>query len=92
MLASTDPPAQLVELREPVTLGVLDQHHGRVWNINADLDHCRCDEHVDLAGFEAAHRFGLLRGGHLPVDQRDVEVLKLFDAESLELGGRCASR
>ena len=47
--AAADAAAELVELREPEAVGVLDDHHGRVRHVDADLDHGRRDEHVDLA-------------------------------------------
>ena len=49
VLAAADPPAQLVQLRDPVALGGLDHHHGRVRHVDADLDHARRDEHVGVA-------------------------------------------
>src|SRR5579875_571728 len=33
VLAATDPPAELMQLGDPVALGVLDEHHGRVGDI-----------------------------------------------------------
>ena len=39
VLAAADPPAQLVELAEAVAVGVLDHHHGRVGDVDPDLDH-----------------------------------------------------
>ena len=40
---AADPPAQLMELREPEALGVLDEHHRRVRHVDPDLDHGRRD-------------------------------------------------
>ena len=42
-------PAQLVQLRDPVAIGVLDQHHGRVGDVDPDLDHRGGHEHVGAA-------------------------------------------
>src|SRR5262249_41033208 len=39
--AAPDATAQLVELREAQPLRVLDDHHGRRGNVDADLDHRR---------------------------------------------------
>ena len=47
--AAPDPAAQLVELREAEAVGFLHDHHGRVRDVDADLDHGRRDEHVELA-------------------------------------------
>ena len=47
--AAADAAAQLVQLREPEAVGLLDDHHRRVRDVDADLDHRRRDEHVELA-------------------------------------------
>ena len=60
VLAAADATAQLVKLGEPVALGALDQHHGGVGDVDADLDHGGRDEHVELAAGESLHRLGLL--------------------------------
>ena len=52
--APADPAPQLVELRDAEAVGVEDHHHRRVGHVDADLDHGRRDEHVELAGAEAA--------------------------------------
>ena len=53
--AAPDAAAELVELREAEAVGVLDDHHRRVRHVDADLDHGRGDEHVELAGAERGH-------------------------------------
>ena len=60
VLAAADPAAQLMQLRDPVALGVLDEHHGRVRHVDPDLDHRRRDEHVGAARRERRHRLLLL--------------------------------
>ena len=55
MPAAADAPAELVELRQAEALGVLDDDHRRVGDVDADLDHRGRDEDVELAGLEAAH-------------------------------------
>ena len=47
--AAADAPAQLMQLREAEALGVLDHHQRRVRHVDADLDHGRRHQHVDLA-------------------------------------------
>ena len=47
--AAADAAAQLVELREAEAVGLLDDHDRRVRDVDADLDHRRRDEHVELA-------------------------------------------
>ncbi len=88
--AAPDPPAQLVQLRDPVAVGVLDQHHGGVRDVDPDLDHRGGDEHVGLARGERRHRLLLLRRAQLPVQQHDPEVAQLAGAQALELGRRRA--
>ena len=44
--AAADAPAQLMELREPEALGVLDHHQRRVGHVDADFDHRGRDQHV----------------------------------------------
>ena len=75
VLAAADPAAELVQLRDPVAIGVLDEHHGRVRDVDADLDHRRGDQHVGAAGGERRHRLLLLARAHLAVQEHDVEVL-----------------
>ena len=73
VLAATDPAAQLVELGEPEALGALDHHHGRVGDVDPDLDHGRRHQDVGLAGGEGLHRRAFCVRGHLAVEQADVE-------------------
>ena len=47
-----DPAAQLVELGEAEAVGLLHDHDRRVRDVDADLDHGRRDEHVELALLE----------------------------------------
>ena len=47
--AAADAAAQLVQLGEPEAVGLLDDHDRRVRDVDADLDHGRRDEHVELA-------------------------------------------
>ena len=89
VLAAAHAAAELVELREAVALGPLDDHHRRVRHVDPDLDHAGRDEHVGGAGGEPLHRPRLLARGHLPVQQLDLEVPQLAGGEPLRLlGGR----
>ena len=51
----SDPAAELVELGEAEPIGALDDHDGRLGNVDADLDDRRADEHVELAVPEPRH-------------------------------------
>ncbi len=46
---ASNPAAQLVQLRKPETLGMLDNHYRGVGNIYADFDHCRRNENAQFA-------------------------------------------
>src|SRR5262249_34721761 len=58
--SAADAPAQLVQLREPHALGALDDEHGRLGHVDADLDHGRRDEQPRLAALEALEPRGAL--------------------------------
>ena len=75
MRATADASAQLVQLRDPELLGVLDQHHGRVGDIDPHLDHGRRDEHVGPPRRERRHRLLLLARAHPAVQQRQLVTL-----------------
>ena len=68
------PAAELMELREPEALGVLDEHHARVRHVDADLDDGRGDEHVHLPRREGGHRRVPLVGPLLAVDDADAQL------------------
>ena len=72
--AAPDAAAQLMQLRETEALGMLDEHHRRVGDVDPDLDHRRGDEDVDLAVAEAAHDRVALVGGNAAVQQRDAAL------------------
>ena len=76
MLAAAHSPAELVQLRQPESLGVLDDHHRGVRHIDADLDDRRRDEHVHVAAREGRHHAILLVGLQAPVQQRHLEFRK----------------
>ena len=59
-LAAPDAAPELMERREPKTLRVLDDHAGRVRDVDADLDDARRDEHLDGAGAKIGHDAPLL--------------------------------
>ena len=87
---AADPPAELVQLRDAVALGALDEHHRRVRDVDPHLDHRRGHEHVRAARRERGHRLLLLARLHLPVQEHDAEVAQLGRAQPLVLRGRRA--
>ena len=86
--AAPDAAAQLVELGEAEPVGALDDHHRRRRHVDADLDHGRADEDVELAVAEAGH-LGVALGGLEPaVDHPDPErVEQRGQPDRLALGG-----
>ncbi len=88
MLAAPDPATQLMQLGDAEALGVLDQHHGRVGHVDADLDHGRGDEHLRTPGGECRHRLLLLGRAHAAVQQRELVALELCLGKTLELRTR----
>ena len=82
--APADPAAQLVELGDAEAIGVEDHHHRGVRDVDADLDHRRGDEHVELAGAEATHHVVLLAGLHPPVEEAEAQPAQLVLGEAGE--------
>ena len=68
------PTAQLVELREPEPLGVLDDHEARPRHIHAHLDHGGGDQQIDLACLEARHQRRALATGLASVHQPHAQL------------------
>ena len=83
MLAAPDATAQLVQLGDAEALGVLDEHYGRVGDVDADLDDGRGDEHVGFAGGERGHRLLLLARSHAAVQQHEPVAAQLALAQPL---------
>jgi hypothetical protein len=83
-----------VELGQPEAVGLLDDHHGRVWDVDADLDHGRGDEHVQLLRLEPPHQLAAVDGLQAPVQAADAEAAELAPLEPLGLllGGACTRR
>ena len=50
--ATTDPPAQLVQLGQSELLGIFDEHECGLRHINAHLDDRSGDQSLDSAGAE----------------------------------------
>jgi hypothetical protein len=55
MLTPPDAAPQLMQLRQPETLGVLDQHDGGIGHIDPDLDHRRGQQDLDFSGAKIGH-------------------------------------
>ena len=77
-------PAELVELRQAEPLGVLDDHHAGVRDVDPDLDDGGRHEHVHLAGREGGHRRVARVRALLAVDEADAQRRQPL-AQSLRL-------
>ena len=66
-----------MELGQPETVGMLDDHQIRIENVDADLDDRGGDKKLNLAVSERRHGRGLLAGRHAPVQKADGEVREL---------------
>ena len=73
--ATTDASSELMQLRDAEPARVEHHHHGRVRNVDADLDHGRCDEHVDLTRSERLEDRRLLRRGEASVQAARAAAL-----------------
>src|SRR5579885_2779691 len=89
LAAAPDAAAQLVQLREPEAVGFLHDHDRRVRDVDADLDHGRRDEHVELVRGELPHHLAPLGGLEPPVQQAHAVAGELAapQALGLRLGG-----
>ncbi len=90
-----DAAAQLVQLGEPEPVRLLHDHDRRVRDVDADLDHRRRDEHVELPRLEAGHQVAPLGRLQPPVHAADAEALQLAGPQLLGLllgGARCRRR
>ena len=74
LAAAADAAAQLVQLREPHALGILDDHQARVRHVDADLDHRGRDQQADAARLERRHRLLARAGRHAPVHDADCDI------------------
>ncbi len=86
--SAPDAAAELVELREPEPLGVLDDHRGRVRDVHPHLDHRGGDEHADRARLEPLHHRVLLVRPHAAVDEADLHAPEDLRPELLVHVGR----
>src|SRR5205085_1712562 len=60
LASSAHAPAQLVQRREAEAIRLLHDHDRRVRYVDADFDHRRRDEDVQLAGLEGGHQLAPL--------------------------------
>ena len=71
--AAPDATAQLVQLCETEPFRILDHHQRCVRHVDADFDHGRRDEQIDLARLEPLHDVGFLAPGETSMQQRNSQ-------------------
>ena len=74
-----------MQLRQPKAIGLLDDHDRRVRDVDADLDHRRRDEHVELARLEVRHQLAPLGRTEPSVQQTDAIPAQLRAPQPLGL-------
>ena len=74
----TDPSAELVKLREPEPVGLVDDDGVDVGDVQSALDDGGADEDVEPALVEVQHHFFQLPGRHLPVADADAGLRRQF--------------
>ena len=77
--AATDTASQLMELRKPEALGMLDDHDGRIRHVDADLDHRGRHQDGELACGERRHDPVLLLAREPPMHQTDLVAEALLE-------------
>src|SRR5262249_33927878 len=80
--------AQLMELREPEALRLLDHYDRRLRHVYANFDHGRGDEDLRLAAREALHRLVAVARLHASVDEADALAESCLQELVALLGGR----
>ena len=80
-----DAAAELVQLGQAEAVGLLHDHDRRVRHVDADLDHGRRHEHVQLAGLEARHQVAPLGRPQLAVHAADPQAPQLGALQPLGL-------
>ena len=76
-------PAQLVELRKPKALGILNHHDRGFRNIDANFNHRRRNQNIESPGFEIRHDGILGRPLEPPMDEANPPrklLLKMLEA------------
>ena len=106
-VAAADPAAQLVELRQTVAVGAVDDDGVGVGDVEAVLDDRRRQQHVELVGHEVEHRAlervlahlavadDDARLGHQPLEQVGHRVDRLdavVDDEDLAAAGQLGAQ
>jgi len=91
--AAPDAASQLVQLSQAEAVSLLDDHDRRVRDVDADFDHGRRHEHVELARLELGHQLTPLGRTKAAVQETDLVVAQLRSPQPPGLGlGRARLR
>src|ERR1700685_632880 len=74
--ATADATAKLMKLGQPEAFRVFDNHHGRIRNLNDNLNHSRGHQNVQFALLEQAHDMLFQIGLHAAVQYANPQVGK----------------
>ena len=66
--------SKLMELCQSKALGIIDNHHAGIGNINADLDDRSRHKNINRIGRKSSHRLGLFTRIHATVQKANAEV------------------
>ena len=72
--AASDASSQLVELRKPKAIGVVDHHHTGLRHINTDFHNRGGDQHLRLSRSEAADHGLFVRTGQPTMQQTHLKI------------------
>ncbi len=65
-----------MHLGQAEALRMFNDHHGCIWHIHTDFDHCSGDQHIDLPALEAAHDDFLFVRIHPSMEQTQAQTLR----------------
>src|SRR5262249_47069000 len=82
--SAADPPAQLMQLRQPEALGPVDDHERRVGDVDADFNNGGGYEDLRFSFAKDLHRRALGRALELPMYEPQPEVAQVRLRKTLE--------
>src|SRR3954465_15237760 len=83
MLATTNSPTQLVELRQSKAFGILNQDDRSIRHVYPHLNHRRTHQNIILARSKGAHDLILFLPAHASMQERQTQIGKDFTLQTL---------
>ena len=87
-ITASDTAAKLMELGQAEALSAVDEHDGRIGNIDADFNDARRYQEVDISLLESLHDGLLFFSGHAAMNEAARAVLKEFMTQLFVKVGR----